>query len=135
VLLLGRPMILRLGLEHMTLHKLIGCLLVLTLAVPVHARQLTVEEQATMIERGAKIQVTLQTDEVLTGRRGPLSNTGFSLEPVKAGQGTVRDVEFQDIKRVHQMGMNTAAKVAIISVAAVAALALSVYLWAKASGC
>jgi hypothetical protein len=128
-------MVLKLGSKDATLHKLIGCLLILTLAVPVHARQLSVAEQAAKIERGAKMEVTLQTNQVLTGRRGPLSDSGFSLEPVKEGQGTVRAMEFQDIKRVRQMGMNTAAKIAIISVAAVAALALSVYLWAKASGC
>ncbi|HXP84936.1 MAG TPA: hypothetical protein VN841_09460 [Bryobacteraceae bacterium] len=121
--------------EDTALRKLIGGLLVLMLAMPVHARELTVVEQAGKIKLGAKMEVTLQTNEVLTGRMGPLSSTGFSLEPVKAGQGTARAMEFQDVKRVRRTGMNTAEKVAIISVAAVGALALSVYLWAKASGC
>lgn len=105
------------------------------LALPVHARELTVEEQAGKIKLGDKIEVTLQTKEVLKGRRGASSNTGFSLEPEKQGQGTARAIEFQDVTRVRRTGMNTAEKVAIISVVAVAALAASIYFWAKASGC
>ena len=114
---------------------LISLVLVLLLALPVQARELTVAEQAQKIKLGNKVEVTLQTNEVLKGRMGALSNTGFSLEPVKQGQGASRVMEFQDVKRVHRTGLNTAEKVAIISVVAVAALAASLYFWAKASGC
>jgi len=105
------------------------------LAVPVHARELTVPEQAGKIKLGGKVEVTLHTGQVLKGRRGPFSNTGFSLEPVNQGQGVARALEFQDIQRVRPPGMNTAEKVAIISVAALGAVVLSVYIWLKVSGC
>lgn len=114
---------------------LISCILILLLAAPGYARELTPTEQAGKIKLGAKIEVTLQSNEVLEGRLGPLTNTGFSVEPMKSGAGTARTLEFQDVKRVRQTGMNTAEKVAIISVAAVGALALGVYIWLKATGC
>jgi hypothetical protein len=115
--------------------QLISCLLVLMLTAPVHARELTAAEQAGKIKLGDKIEVTLQTHEVLKGRKGPSSNTGFSLEPAKDGNGTARAMEFQDIQRVRRAGMSTAEKVVIISAVALAGLVLGVYLAAKASGC
>ena len=113
----------------------IGCLLILTLAFPAFAREQTPREQAGKIKLGAKIEVTLQSNEVIKGRRGPLTTTGFSVEPMKDGLGAARAVEFDDLKRVRQTGMNTAEKALIITGAALGAVALGVYLWAKANGC
>lgn len=75
--------------------NLICCLLVSLLLAPLEARDLTVAEQAGKIKLGAKVEVTLQSDEVLTGRRGAFSTAGFSLEPAKAGAGAARPLEFK----------------------------------------
>ena len=68
----------------------LACLLILTLSCPAFAKELTPAEQAGKIKLGAKIEVTLQSNEVLKGRRGPFSNTGFSVEPMKDGVGMAR---------------------------------------------
>jgi hypothetical protein len=111
------------------------CALVWILAMPLQGRELTVQQQAQKVQIGQKIEVTLQSNETLKGRRGTLSGTGFSLEPLKADQGTARTLEFQEVKRVRRTGLNTIEKVAIISAIAIGALAVTVYALAKASGC
>ena len=109
--------------------------LAVLLALPVQARQQSPQEQASKIKLGDKVEVTLQSDEVLKGRRGPSTATGFSLEPLKDGAAPARSLEFQDVKRISRTGLNTPEKVAIIAGVAIAGLALTIFLWAKASGC
>ncbi len=115
--------------------QLLTALIIVLLISPVQARQLTILEQAGKIQLGRKIEVILATSEVLKGRRGAFSSTGFSLEPLKDGVGTARAMEFTEVQRIRRTGLNTAEKVAIISVAAIGAVALGVYIWIKATGC
>ena len=112
----------------------VACVLILILAVPAHARVETAQEQAGKIKLGAKIEVTLQSNEVIKGRRGPMSPTGFSIEPLKEGAGAAaRAVEFNDVKQVRQTGLNTTEKALIITGVAVAAAVVTVVIWIKAN--
>lgn len=95
--------------------KLIRALVVLLLAVPVQG-------PAGKIKLGGRIEPTPSSSEVLKGRRGPFSSTGFSLEPMNDGVGAARAIKFTVGKRVRRTGLNTVEKVAIISVAAIDAV-------------
>ena len=115
--------------------QLLTALIIVLVVAPAQARDLTIQEQAGKIKLGGKVEVTLASREVLKGRRGAFSGSGFSLEPMKDGVGTARAIEFTDVQRIRRTGLNTAEKVAIISVAAIGAVALGVYIWIKATGC
>ena len=114
--------------EEIPVKKLIRALVVLLLAVPVQG-------PAGKIKLGGRIEPTPSSSEVLKGHRGPFSSTGFSLEPMNDGVGAARAIKLTDGKRVRRTGLNTVEKVAIISVAAIDAVTLGLYIWIKATGC
>jgi hypothetical protein len=70
------------------------------LAVPALGSEPTPEEQVHRIKTGKEIEVTLTTGELLRGRMGTVSSTGFVIAPMKSHQGTSRTVAFSEVQLV-----------------------------------
>ncbi|MBZ5593382.1 MAG: hypothetical protein LAP39_14160 [Acidobacteriia bacterium] len=58
----------------------------------------SVKVQAAKIKGGAKIAVRLQSGEQIRGRMGQISDSGFNVEPLKAGKGMTRTIAFDQVE-------------------------------------
>jgi hypothetical protein len=81
----------------------IACLLILTLVIPAEARERTPEDQARTIPIGSRVTVTLKTRKIVRGRLGEMTETSFTLDPMKAGSGPGLEMLFQDISKLRSI--------------------------------
>jgi hypothetical protein len=54
--------------------------------------------QAGKIKPGRKIAVKLTSGEQVRGRMGQISDSGFNVEPLKAGKGMTRTIAFDQVE-------------------------------------
>ena len=73
--------------------------LALLLITSAEARERTPLDQAKRIPSGSKVTVVLKDQKVVRGRLGQVTETQFTLEPVKAGGGPRTDISFQDVSK------------------------------------
>ena len=79
------------------IRRLLAWSVALLLITSAEARERTPLEQAKRIPRGSKVTVVLKDQNVVRGRLGQVTETQFTLEPVKAGVGTQTDILFRDV--------------------------------------
>ena len=106
---------------------------VLILTLPAFGRDRTPQEEVRRIKAGAPIEVSLVSGELLRGRMGGVSNTGFAMEPVKVDQGKSRTVEYTEVRRIRGT-RHTTRNVVVISLVTVGVTAGGLVSLLKASG-
>ena len=110
--------------------------LVLLLAIPVLGRERTPAEQALQIRRGTELEVALSSGELLRGRMGTVSSTGFVVLPMKSDQGISRTVAFTEVTAIHtpKHAWRKIRKTVLITFVAEAAVIGVVLIFLSASG-
>ena len=110
--------------------------LVLLLAIPMLGRERTPAEQAVQIRPGTELEVTLSSGELLRGRMGTASSTGFVLLPMKSDQGIGRTVVFAEVTVIHtpKHAWSKIRKAILISFVAEAAVIGVILIFLSASG-
>jgi hypothetical protein len=92
---------------------LADALMMMLVAVPIEAGQLSPTEQAGKIRPGSKIEVVLLTGEKLNGRLGKVSEKEFDLLPQNKGAVASRVISFADVQRLHSKERRTGTRVVI----------------------
>jgi hypothetical protein len=72
----------------------------LLLITSAQARERTPLEQARRIARGSRVQVELKTRRIVWGRLRQMTDTSFTLDPVKVGGGLGIEMLFQDVSQI-----------------------------------
>lgn len=68
------------------MRQTVAWLLVSLFAIPADARPGSIREQTGKIKTGTKIEVALNSGEVLKGRMGVIMATGFVVEPANGSK-------------------------------------------------
>jgi len=78
--------------------------------------------QAGKIKPGRKIAVELRSGEQVRGRMGQISDSGFNVEPLKAGAGMTRTIAFDQVESLKPVKSH----IAIYIVVGVVAVGLTI---------
>lgn len=72
--------------------------------VQVATAQDTVREAVVKIDKGSSVEVRLKAKEKVRGRLGDVSDNGFTVQVVKNGTVTSRDIAFADVTALKRTG-------------------------------
>ena len=114
-----------------TTRKTIALALALLTALPAAFAQENVASQITAMPAGAKVELHLNNKQTVRGARGPLSNAGFTLVDVHAGN---RQVAFDEVVSVKQIKSHTTRNVLIGVGIGVAAIGLTLGIMFRCGG-